>query len=37
MPRFSYVAKNDAGATLKGIETASSREMLADRLARRGL
>ncbi len=37
MPRYSYVAKNEAGSTVKGIETAASRELLADRLAGRGL
>ncbi len=37
MPRFNYVAKNEAGATIKGIESAASRERLADQLAGRGL
>ena len=37
MPRFNYVAKNETGATVKGIESAASRERLADQLAGRGL
>jgi type II secretory pathway component PulF len=37
MPRFSYVAKNDTGATIKGVESAATRDNLADQLANRGL
>jgi type II secretory pathway component PulF len=37
MPRFSYVAKNGDGATIKGVESAASRNTLADQLANRGL
>lgn len=37
MPRFNYVAKNQAGETVKGIDSASDRNALADRLAGRGL
>ncbi|NKB87569.1 MAG: hypothetical protein GKS06_05060 [Acidobacteria bacterium] len=37
MPRFSYVAKNDTGAEIKGVESAVSRDTLADQLANRGL
>lgn len=37
MPRYSYAAKNPAGATVRGVEMAASREQLADRLAGRGL
>jgi len=37
MPRYSYAAKNPAGATIRGVEMAASQEALADRLAGRGL
>jgi len=37
MPQFSYVAKNDIGATVKGVESAVTRDTLADQLANRGL
>lgn len=37
MPRYNYVAKNAAGDSLKGIESATSAAALADRLAERGL
>ena len=37
MTRFSYVAKDTVGSTVTGIESASNREALADRLAERGL
>jgi type II secretory pathway component PulF len=37
MPSFSYVAKNDIGATIKGVESAVTRDRLADQLANRGL
>lgn len=37
MPRFSYTAKNDLGATITGVEAALSRDTLADQLANRGL
>lgn len=37
MPRYNYVAKNVAGSAIKGAETASSRDVLADRLSSRGL
>ena len=37
MPRFSYTAKNDLGATITGVESALSRDSLADQLANRGL
>ena len=37
MPRFNYTAKDSNGGTIKGVESASNREVLADRLADRGL
>ena len=37
MPRYSYIAKDERGQSVEGVETAASREALADRLAERGL